>query len=153
MLEKGEKLPTDFTNRVIYYVGPVDPVRDEVVGPAGPTTSTRMDKFTDTMLGKTGLIAMVGKAERGPAAIESIKKHKAAYLMAVGGAAYLVSKAIRKSRVVGFADLGMEAIYEFEIEDMPVTVAVDSNGTSVHTTGPAEWEKKIREFKLPVYAA
>ena len=137
MLEKGEKLPTDFTNRVIYYVGPVDPVRDEVVGPAGPTTSTRMDKFTDTMLGKTGLIAMVGKAERGPAAIESIKKHKAAYLMAVGGA----------------ADLGMEAIYEFEIEDMPVTVAVDSNGTSVHTTGPAEWEKKIREFKLPVYAA
>ena len=153
MLEKGEKLPTDFTNRLIYYVGPVDPVRDEVVGPAGPTTSTRMDKFTDTMLGKTGLIAMVGKAERGPAAIESIKKHKAAYLMAVGGAAYLVSKAIRKSRVVGFADLGMEAIYEFEIEDMPVTVAVDSNGTSVHTTGPAEWEKKIREFKLPVYAA
>ncbi len=153
MLEKGEKLPTDFTNRVIYYVGPVDPVRDEVVGPAGPTTSTRMDKFTDTMLGKTGLIAMVGKAERGPAAIESIKKYKAAYLMAVGGAAYLVSKAIRKSRVVGFADLGMEAIYEFEIEDMPVTVAVDSNGTSVHTTGPAEWEKKIREFKLPVYAA
>ena len=153
MLEKGEKLPTDFTNRVIYYVGPVDPVRDEVVGPAGPTTATRMDKFTDTMLGKTGLIAMVGKAERGPAAIESIKKYKAAYLMAVGGAAYLVSKAIRKSRVVGFADLGMEAIYEFEIEDMPVTVAVDSNGTSVHTTGPAEWEKKIREFKLPVYAA
>ena len=153
MLEKGEKLPTDFTNRVIYYVGPVDPVRDEVVGPAGPTTATRMDKFTETMLGKTGLIAMVGKAERGPTAIESIKKHKAAYLMAVGGAAYLVSKAIRKSRVVGFADLGMEAIYEFEIEDMPVTVAVDSNGTSVHTTGPAEWEKKIREFKLPVYAA
>ena len=153
MLEKGEKLPTDFTNRVIYYVGPVDPVRDEVVGPAGPTTATRMDKFTETMLGKTGLIAMVGKAERGPVAIESIKKHGAAYLMAVGGAAYLVSKAIRKSRIVGFADLGMEAIYEFEIEDMPVTVAVDSNGTSVHTTGPAEWEKKIREFKLPVYAA
>jgi fumarate hydratase class I len=153
MLEKGETLPTDFTNRVIYYVGPVDPVRDEVVGPAGPTTSTRMDKFTETMLGRTGLIAMVGKAERGPVAIESIRKHKAAYLMAVGGAAYLVSKAIRKSRVVGFADLGMEAIYEFEIEDMPVTVAVDSNGTSVHTTGPAEWEKKIREFKLPVYAA
>jgi fumarate hydratase class I len=153
MLEKGEKLPTDFTNRVIYYVGPVDPVRDEVVGPAGPTTSTRMDKFTETMLGKTGLIAMVGKAERGPVAIESIRKHKAAYLMAVGGAAYLVSKAIRKSRVVGFADLGMEAIYEFEIEDMPVTVAVDSNGTSVHTTGPAEWEMKIREFKIPVNAA
>ena len=153
MLEKGEKLPTDFTNRVIYYVGPVDPVRDEVVGPAGPTTSTRMDKFTETMLAKTGLIAMVGKAERGPVAIEAIKKHKAAYLMAVGGAAYLVSKAIRKSRVVGFADLGMEAIYEFEVEDMPVTVAVDANGTSVHNTGPAEWEQKIREFKLPVYSA
>ena len=153
MLEKGEKLPTEFTNRVIYYVGPVDPVRDEVVGPAGPTTSTRMDKFTEMMLAKTGLIAMVGKAERGPVAVEAIKKHKAAYLMAVGGAAYLVSKAIRKSRVVGFADLGMEAIYEFEVEDMPVTVAVDANGTSVHNTGPAEWEKRIREFKLPVYAA
>jgi len=153
MLAKGEKLPTDFTNRVIYYVGPVDPVRDEVVGPAGPTTATRMDKFTETMLAKTGLIAMVGKAERGPVAIESIRKHKAAYLMAVGGAAYLVAKAIRKSRVAGFADLGMEAIYEFEVEDMPVTVAVDSNGTSVHTTGPAEWEKKIREFKIPVNAA
>ncbi len=153
MLEKGEKLPTEFTNRVIYYVGPVDPVRDEVVGPAGPTTSTRMDKFTEMMLAKTGLIGMVGKAERGPVAIEAIKKHKAAYLMAVGGAAYLVSKAIRKSRVVGFADLGMEAIYEFEVQDMPVTVAVDASGTSVHTTGPAEWEKKIREFKLPVYAA
>ena len=153
MLEKGEKLPTEFTNRVIYYVGPVDPVRDEVVGPAGPTTSTRMDKFTEMMLANTGLIAMVGKAERGPVAVEAIKKHKAAYLMAVGGAAYLVSKAIRKSRVVGFADLGMEAIYEFEVEDMPVTVAVDANGTSVHNTGPAEWEKRIREFKLPVYAA
>ncbi len=153
MLDKGEKLPTDFANRVIYYVGPVDPVRNEVVGPAGPTTATRMDKFTETMLAKTGLIAMVGKAERGPVAIDAIKKHKAAYLMAVGGAAYLVSKAIRKSRVVGFADLGMEAIYEFEVEDMPVTVAVDANGTSVHNTGPAEWEKKIREFKLPVYAA
>ena len=153
MLEKGEKLPTDFTNRMIYYVGPVDPVRDEVVGPAGPTTSTRMDKFTEMMLAKTGLIGMVGKAERGPVAIEAIKKHKAAYLMAVGGAAYLVSKAIRKSRVVGFADLGMEAIYEFEVEDMPVTVAVDANGISVHNTGPAQWEKKIREFKLPVYAA
>ena len=153
MLEKGEKLPTDFTNRMIYYVGPVDPVRNEVVGPAGPTTATRMDKFTEMMLAKTGLIGMVGKAERGPAAIDAIKKHKAAYLMAVGGAAYLVAKAIRKSRVVGFADLGMEAIYEFEVEDMPVTVAVDSNGISVHNTGPAEWEKKIREFKLPVYAA
>jgi fumarate hydratase class I len=112
-----------------------------------------MDKFTETMLGRTGLIAMVGKAERGPAAIDAIKKHKAAYLMAVGGAAYLVSKAIRKSRVVGFADLGMEAIYEFEIEDMPVTVAVDSHGVSVHNTGPAEWEKRIREFKIPVTAA
>ncbi len=153
MVEKGEKLPVDFTNRVIYYVGPVDPVRDEVVGPAGPTTATRMDKFTEMMLAKTGLIAMVGKSERGPVAIESIKKHKAAYLMAVGGAAYLVSKAIRKSKVLAFGDLGMEAIYEFEVDDMPVTVAVDSNGTSVHTTGPAEWEKKIREFKLPVYAA
>jgi len=153
MLSKGEKLPVDFTNRVIYYVGPVDPVRDEVVGPAGPTTSTRMDKFTDTMLGRTGLIAMVGKAERGPAAIESIRKHKAAYLMAVGGAAYLVAKAIRKSRVLAFEDLGMEAIYEFEVQDMPVTVAVDANGTSVHNTGPAEWSKKIVELKLPVTAA
>ena len=148
--EQKKPLPVDFTNRVIYYVGPVDPVRDEVVGPAGPTTSTRMDKFTDTMLGKTGLIAMVGKAERGPAAIEAIRKHKAAYLMAVGGAAYLVSKAIRKSRVLAFEDLGMEAIYEFEVKDMPVTVAVDANGTSVHTTGPAEWSKKIVELKIPV---
>ena len=152
-LEQKKPLPVDFTNRVIYYVGPVDPVRDEVVGPAGPTTSTRMDKFTDTMLGKTGLIAMVGKAERGPAAIESIRKHRAAYLMAVGGAAYLVSKAIRKSRVLAFEDLGMEAIYEFEVKDMPVTVAVDANGTSVHTTGPAEWSKKIVELKIPVTAA
>jgi fumarate hydratase, class I len=152
-LEQKKPLPVDFTNRVIYYVGPVDPVRDEVVGPAGPTTSTRMDKFTDTMLGKTGLIAMVGKAERGPAAIESIRKHKAAYLMAVGGAAYLVSKAIRKSRVLAFEDLGMEAIYEFEVKDMPVTVAVDANGSSVHTTGPAEWSRKIVELKIPVTAA
>jgi fumarate hydratase class I len=152
-LEQKKPLPVDFTNRVIYYVGPVDPVRNEVVGPAGPTTSTRMDKFTDTMLGKTGLIAMVGKAERGPAAIESIRKHKAAYLMAVGGAAYLVSKAIRKSRVLAFEDLGMEAIYEFEVADMPVTVAVDANGTSVHNTGPAEWSKKIVELKIPVTAA
>src|SRR6476661_8597887 len=124
MLAKGEKLPVDFTNRVIYYVGPVDPVRDEAVGPAGPTTATRMDKFTDMMLEKTGLIAMIGKAERGPAAIESIQKHKSAYLMAVGGAAYLVSKAIKTARVVGFEDLGMEAIYEFDVVDMPVTVAV-----------------------------
>jgi fumarate hydratase class I len=148
MLARGEKLPVDFTNRVIYYVGPVDPVRDEVVGPAGPTTSTRMDKFTDTMLGNTGLIAMIGKAERGPAAVESIRRHKAAYLIAVGGAAYLVSKAIRKSRVLAFEDLGMEAIYEFEVADMPVTVAVDANGTSVHNTGPADWSKKIVELKL-----
>ena len=140
--ERRKPLPVDFTNRVIYYVGPVDPVRDEVVGPAGPTTSTRMDKFTDTMLGETGLIAMIGKAERGPAAIESIRKHKAAYLMAVGGAAYLVSKAIRKSRVLAFEDLGMEAIYEFEVQDMPVTVAVDANGTSVHTTGPPSGRRR-----------
>jgi fumarate hydratase, class I len=153
MLARGEKLPVDFTNRVIYYVGPVDPVRDEVVGPAGPTTSTRMDKFTEMMLAKTGLVAMIGKAERGPVAIEAIRKHKAAYLMAVGGAAYLVAKAIRKSRVLAFADLGMEAIYEFEVRDMPVTVAVDANGTSVHTTGPAEWSKKIVELKIPVNAA
>ena len=153
LIKAGKPLPVDFTNRVIYYVGPVDPVRDEVVGPAGPTTSTRMDKFTDTMLGRTGLIAMIGKAERGPAAIESIRRHKAAYLMAVGGAAYLVAKAIRKSRVLAFEDLGMEAIYEFEVQDMPVTVAVDASGTSVHATGPAEWSKKIVELKLPVTAA
>jgi fumarate hydratase class I len=153
MLAAGKKLPVDFTNRVIYYVGPVDPVRDEVVGPAGPTTSTRMDKFTEMMLGQTGLIGMIGKAERGPVAIEAIRKHKAAYLMAVGGAAYLVAKAIRKSRVLAFEDLGMEAIYEFEVQDMPVTVAVDANGTSVHSTGPAEWSKKIVELKLPVTAA
>jgi fumarate hydratase class I len=147
MLAKGEKLPVDFTNRVIYYVGPVDPVGDEVVGPAGPTTATRMDKFTDMMLEKTGLISMIGKAERGPAAIESIQKHKSAYLMAVGGSAYLVSKAIKSAKVVGFEDLGMEAIYEFEVTDMPVTVAVDSTGTSVHTTGPKEWSAKIESLK------
>jgi fumarate hydratase, class I len=149
MLAKGEKLPVDFTNRVIYYVGPVDPVKGEAVGPAGPTTATRMDKFTETMLGQTGLIAMIGKAERGPVAIEGIKKYKSAYLMAVGGAAYLVSKAIKTAKVVGFADLGMEAIYEFDVVDMPVTVAVDAGGTSVHITGPAEWQKKIAtgEFK------
>jgi fumarate hydratase class I len=151
MLARGEKLPVDFTNRVIYYVGPVDPVRDEAVGPAGPTTSTRMDKFTETMLSQTGLISMIGKAERGPVAIEAIRKHKAAYLMAVGGAAYLVSKAIRNARVVGFADLGMEAIYEFDVRDMPVTVAVDSSGTSVHQTGPAEWQARIG--KIPVTTA
>jgi fumarate hydratase class I len=150
MLARGEKLPVDFTNRVIYYVGPVDPVRDEVVGPAGPTTATRMDKFTEMMLAQTGLISMVGKAERGPAAIEAIKKHKSAYLMAVGGAAYLVAKAIKTAKVVGFADLGMEAIYEFDVKDMPVTVAVDSSGTSVHQTGPHEWMLKIG--KIPVAA-
>ena len=154
MLAKGEQLPVDFTNRVIYYVGPVDPVRDEVVGPAGPTTATRMDKFTDMMLEKTGLISMIGKAERGPVAIESIKNHKSAYLMAVGGAAYLGSKAIKDAKVVGFADLGMEAIYEFEVKDMPVTVAVDSNGISVHNTGPKEWQERIASGKLiPVTAA
>jgi fumarate hydratase class I len=149
MLAKGDKLPVDFTNRVIYYVGPVDPIKGEAVGPAGPTTSTRMDKFTEMMLAQTGLIAMVGKAERGPEAIKAIQKHKSAYLMAVGGAAYLVSKAIKQSKVVGFADLGMEAIYEFDVVDMPVTVAVNSGGTSAHITGPAEWEKRIAtgEFK------
>jgi fumarate hydratase class I len=151
MLARGEKLPVDFTNRVIYYVGPVDPVRDEAVGPAGPTTSTRMDKFTEMMLGSTGLIAMIGKAERGPAAIEAIRKHKSAYLMAVGGAAYLVAKAIKAAKVVGFADLGMEAIYEFEVKDMPVTVAVDAGGTSVHDTGPREWQARIG--KIPVAVA
>ena len=147
MLAKGEKLPVDFTNRVIYYVGPVDPVKDEAVGPAGPTTATRMDGFTEMMLAQTGLIAMIGKAERGPVAIEAIKKHKSAYLMAVGGAAYLVSKAIKTARVVGFEDLGMEAIYEFDVVDMPVTVAVDSTGTSVHNTGPKEWQVKIESLK------
>ena len=149
MLAKGEPLPVDFANRVIYYVGPVDPVRDEAVGPAGPTTATRMDGFTEMMLAETGLIAMIGKAERGPVAIEAIKKHKSEYLMAVGGAAYLVSKAIKTAKVVGFADMGMEAIYEFDVVDMPVTVAVDAGGTSAHITGPAEWQKKIAtgEFK------
>src|SRR6266850_8536189 len=150
LFSRGETLPAgvDFRNRFIYYVGPVDPVRDEVVGPAGPTTATRMDKFTDMMLAKTGLLGMIGKGERGPAAIEAIRKHKAVYLMAVGGAAYLVSKAIKSSRVVAFADLGMEAIYEFEVKDMPVTVAVDVNGTSVHQTGPREWQARIG--KIPV---
>ena len=151
MLAKGEKLPVDFTNRVIYYVGPVDPVRDEVVGPAGPTTATRMDKFTRMMLEKTGLISMIGKSERGPTAIEAIKDNKSAYLMAVGGAAYLVAKAIQSAKVVGFADLGMEAIYEFDVKDMPVTVAVDSTGSSVHITGPKEWQAKIG--KIPVKVA
>ena len=148
MIARGEPLPVDFTNRVIYYVGPVDPVRDEVVGPAGPTTATRMDKFTRLMLEKTGLIAMVGKAERGPEAVAAIRDHRAAYLMAVGGAAYLVAKAIKAARVVAFEDLGMEAIYEFEVRDMPVTVAVDSQGNNVHETGPREWRIKIG--KIPV---
>ena len=150
LFANGQDLPpgVDFTNRVIYYVGPVDPVRDEVVGPAGPTTATRMDKFTEMMLEKTGLIAMIGKAERGPLGLEAIRHHKAAYLMAVGGAAYLVSKAIRGSRCIAFEDVGMEAIYEFTVEDMPVTVAVDSAGNNVHESGPAEWKAKIRH--LPV---
>lgn len=150
MIEKGEELPVDFTNRMIYYVGPVDPIAGEVVGPAGPTTATRMDKFTRTMLEKTGLIGMVGKAERGPAAIEAIKDNKAVYLMAVGGSAYLVSKAIKASKVLGFEDLGMEAIYEFEVKDMPVTVAVDANGESVHQTGPQIWSAKIEEQAIEI---
>jgi len=143
LLARGEPLPVDFKGRFIYYVGPVDPVRDEVMGPAGPTTATRMDKFTETMLAETGLIGMIGKAERGKAGLAAIKKHAAVYLMAVGGAAYLVSKAIRSAKVVAFADLGMEAIYEFEVQDMPVTVAVDTQGRSVHEIGPAEWQKRI----------
>jgi fumarate hydratase class I len=143
MLDRGEKLPVDFTNRFIYYVGPVDAVRDEAVGPAGPTTATRMDKFTRQMLEQTGLLGMVGKAERGQVAIDAIEEFDAVYLMAVGGAAYLVSKAIRSSKLLGFGDLGMEAIYEFEVVDMPVTVAVDSKGVSVHETGPAEWKARI----------
>ncbi len=151
MINRGETLPVDFKGRFIYYVGPVDPVRDEVVGPAGPTTATRMDKFTRTMLEKTGLLGMVGKAERGPAAIDAIRDYQAVYLMAVGGAAYLVSKAIKGSTVLAFAELGMEAIYEFEVEDMPVTVAVDSRGSSVHQTGPREWQARIG--KIPVVVA
>ncbi len=148
MLNRGEALPVDLRGRFIYYVGPVDPVRDEVVGPAGPTTATRMDKFTEQVLAQTGLLGMIGKAERGPAGIAAIRKHRSVYLMAVGGAAYLVSKAIRSARVVGFPDLGMEAIYEFEVKDMPVTVAVDSAGSSVHQTGPREWQARIG--KIPV---
>ncbi|WP_421574692.1 fumarate hydratase [Stenotrophomonas maltophilia] len=151
MLDKGEPLPVDLKGRFIYYVGPVDPVRDEVVGPAGPTTATRMDKFTRQVLEQTGLLGMVGKAERGPAAIEAIRDNKSAYLMAVGGSAYLVSKAIKAAKVVGFADLGMEAIYEFTVQDMPVTVAVDSTGESVHQTGPREWQARIG--KIPVVVA
>jgi fumarate hydratase class I len=147
MLQKGEKLPIDFTNRFIYYVGPVDAVGAEAVGPAGPTTATRMDDFTETMLGQTGLLGMVGKAERGEETIATIAKYQSVYLTAVGGAAYLVSKAIRKAEVLAFADLGMEAIYEFTVQDMPVTVAVDSRGSSVHTTGPAEWKHKIAQRK------
>jgi fumarate hydratase class I len=145
MMDAGEELPVDLNGRFIYYVGPVDPVRDEVVGPAGPTTATRMDKFTRTMLEQTGLLGMVGKAERGPAAIEAIRDNRAVYLMAVGGAAYLVSQAIKSARVLGFPELGMEAIYEFEVQDMPVTVAVDVNGDSVHKTGPETWRLKIAE--------
>jgi fumarate hydratase, class I len=151
MIARGEKLPADFTNRIIYYVGPVNPVREEVVGPAGPTTASRMDKFSAVMLEKTGLIGMIGKSERGTATIEEIKKHKATYFIAVGGAAYLVSKAIKGSRLVAFEDLGMEAIYEFDVKDMPVTVAVDSTGNAVHRTGPAEWRAKIG--KIPVVVA
>jgi fumarate hydratase class I len=151
MLDRGEPLPVDLRGRFIYYVGPVDPVRDEVVGPAGPTTATRMDKFTEQVLDQTGLLGMVGKAERGPIAIEAIRKHKSAYLMAVGGAAYLVSKAIKAARVVAFEDLGMEAIYEFTVQDMPVTVAVDSTGESVHATGPREWQARIG--RIPVLVA
>ncbi|MBL0041704.1 MAG: fumarate hydratase [Xanthomonadales bacterium] len=151
MLNRGEPMPVDFRNRFIYYVGPVDPVRDEVVGPAGPTTATRMDKFTRQLLEATGLLGMVGKSERGPTAISAIKDNGAVYLMAVGGAAYLVSKAIKASKVLAFADLGMEAIYEFTVQDMPVTVAVDAKGTSVHETGPREWQAKIG--KIPVVVA
>jgi fumarate hydratase class I len=143
MLDRGETLPVDLRGKFIYYVGPVDPVRDEVVGPAGPTTATRMDNFTEQVLAQNGRLGMVGKAERGPVAIEAIRKHRSVYLMAVGGAAYLVSKAIRAARVVAFEDLGMEAIYEFVVKDMPVTVAVDSQGTSVHQTGPREWQARI----------
>ncbi len=150
MLSAGKQLPdgVDFKDRFIYYVGPVDPVRDEVVGPAGPTTATRMDSFTDMMLAKTGLLGMIGKAERGPVAIDAIRQHKAVYLMAVGGAAFLVSKAIRRSRVVAFADLGMEAIHEFEVEDMPVTVAVDALGQSLHISGPQFWQSRIGKISL-----
>ncbi len=153
LLERGEPLPDglDFNGRFIYYVGPVDPVGDEVVGPAGPTTATRMDKFTDAMLGKTGLLGMIGKAERGPQAVQSIARHGSVYLIATGGAAYLVSKAIRAARVVAFPELGMEAVYEFEVEDMPVTVAVDARGNSIHETGPREWRMRIG--KIPVIKA
>jgi fumarate hydratase class I len=148
LLAKGEPLPVDMRGRFIYYVGPVDPVRDEVVGPAGPTTATRMDKFTRTMLEQTGLLGMIGKSERGPLAIEAIREYKSVYLMAVGGAAYLVAQAIKSAKVLGFPELGMEAIYEFDVKDMPVTVAVDSTGESVHITGPQVWKAKIEEELL-----
>jgi fumarate hydratase class I len=148
MLNRGESLPVDLAGRFIYYVGPVDPVRDEVVGPAGPTTATRMDKFTRQVLAETGLMGMIGKAERGPVAIEAIKEFESTYLMAVGGAAYLVAQAIKHAEVVAFPELGMEAIYEFDVVDMPVTVAVDSKGESVHNTGPQIWRAKIEEQKL-----
>jgi fumarate hydratase class I len=150
LVANGAALPAgvDFTNRFIYYVGPVDPVRGEVVGPAGPTTATRMDRFTETMLANTGLLGMIGKAERGPAGIDAITRHKAVYLIAVGGAAYLVSKAIRSSRIVAFSDLGMEAIYEFEVENMPVVVAVDAAGRAIHSTGPAAWRQRIANLKV-----
>jgi fumarate hydratase class I len=149
MLAAGERLPVDFHNRFIYYVGPVDAIAGEAVGPAGPTTSTRMDRFTETMLARTGLMGMIGKAERGPAALEAIARHRAVYLVAIGGAAFLVSKAIRSARVLAFADLGMEAIYEFVVEDMPVTVGVDVNGVSIHQLGPAEWRRRIAEKRVP----
>ncbi|MBL1320940.1 MAG: fumarate hydratase, partial [Methylophaga sp.] len=150
LFANGESLPDglDFNNRFIYYVGPVDPVRNEIVGPAGPTTATRMDKYTDMMLSKTGLLGMIGKAERGPAAIKAIQDHKSVYLIAVGGSAYLVSKAIKSSRIVAFEEMGMEAIREFYIENMPVTVAVDSQGESVHQSGPAEWKQKIADISI-----
>ncbi len=152
MLNNGEPLPVDFKDRFIYYVGPVDAIGNEAVGPAGPTTSTRMDKFTDMMLEQAGLMGMVGKAERGPATVDAIQKHKAVYLMAVGGAAYLVAKAVKKARVLAFEDLGMEAIYEFEVEDMPVTVAVDSEGNNAHVAGPAFWQAKIEELDAKLKA-
>jgi fumarate hydratase class I len=148
LLERGEEMPVDFRNRVIYYVGPVDPVGDEVIGPAGPTTATRMDKFTRQLLEETGLLGMVGKAERGPAAIEAIRDSKAAYMIAVGGAAYLVAKAITSSKVLAFPELGMEAIHEFEVKDMPVTLAVDSTGRSVHEEGPKVWSGKIESIQV-----
>ena len=149
MAARGEPMPVDFTNRFIYYVGPVDPVRDEAVGPAGPTTATRMDRYTDFMLEHTGLLGMIGKAERSEATVDTIRRHKSVYLIAVGGAAYLVSKAIKSACIVAFPDLGMEAIYEFEVEDMPVTVAVDTEGHSVHVSGPIEWRAKIGH--IPVF--